>query len=192
MDDASRLSPPAALAGIERDTESLGFAFASEARTGAFLRTLAASRPGGRLLELGTGTGIGTAWLLDGMDAESTILTVDTDAALGEVARKHLGGDSRVTFRIAPGEEVLAELEPASFGLIFADAFPGKFTHLDLALGLLKPGGLHVVDDLLPQASWPEGDELKARFVEELDARDDLVLAKLAWSTGLIVAVRKA
>ena len=52
---------------------------ASEPKTGALLAALAASKPGGRLLELGTGTGLGTAWLLSGMDADSHLDTVDTD-----------------------------------------------------------------------------------------------------------------
>jgi predicted O-methyltransferase YrrM len=38
----------------------------SEPRTGAFLRELCAGKPGGNLLELGTGTGLATAWMLDG------------------------------------------------------------------------------------------------------------------------------
>jgi len=45
------------------------------------LRTLAASKPGGRFLELGTGTGIATAWLLEGMDERSTLISIDNDGA---------------------------------------------------------------------------------------------------------------
>jgi hypothetical protein len=41
-------------------------------RTGCLLATLAATRPGGRLLELGTGVGEGTAWLLSGMPANAS------------------------------------------------------------------------------------------------------------------------
>ena len=54
---------PAALGGIRRDTEGIGFALASEPKTGSLLRALAASKPGGKFLEIGTGTGVGTAWL---------------------------------------------------------------------------------------------------------------------------------
>jgi len=43
------------------ESEELGFTMGSEPRTGALLRTLAASKPGGRFLELGTGTGVGRA-----------------------------------------------------------------------------------------------------------------------------------
>jgi hypothetical protein len=42
------------------DTAAVGFAIASEAKTGALLWALAAAQPGGRLLELGTGTDIAT------------------------------------------------------------------------------------------------------------------------------------
>jgi hypothetical protein len=44
---------PAALNAIEHDTTMVGFTMISESRTGALLRTLAASKPGGALLELG-------------------------------------------------------------------------------------------------------------------------------------------
>jgi predicted O-methyltransferase YrrM len=45
---------PTALPDIERETVALGFDMPSQRRTGAFLRTLAASKPAGRLLELGS------------------------------------------------------------------------------------------------------------------------------------------
>jgi predicted O-methyltransferase YrrM len=51
---------PEHLAAIERATREHGFDMLSERRTGALLRLLAASRPGGRLLELDTGTGLAT------------------------------------------------------------------------------------------------------------------------------------
>jgi predicted O-methyltransferase YrrM len=57
------------------------------------MRSLAASKPGGRLLELGTGTGLSTAWLLDGMDAGSRLLTTDNDPSCLAVAEKHLGSE---------------------------------------------------------------------------------------------------
>jgi predicted O-methyltransferase YrrM len=39
-----------------------GFDASSTAETGRLLETLAASKPGGAFLELGTGMGLGTAW----------------------------------------------------------------------------------------------------------------------------------
>src|SRR5262245_25410557 len=61
MNDRSIPNPPAALQAILRDTAGLGFSMASELQTGSLLRTLAALKPAGRFLELGTGTGVATA-----------------------------------------------------------------------------------------------------------------------------------
>jgi predicted O-methyltransferase YrrM len=130
---------------------------ASEPRTGALSRVLAASKPGGRFLELGTGTGIGTAWLLAGMDANARLDTVDNDVHVLDVARSHLREDSRVAFHLADGADFLAHLPRGEYDLIYADAWPGKFTDLDQALALLRIGGIYFIDDLLPQPNWPEG-----------------------------------
>jgi len=186
--------PPAALAQIERETASLGSAMASDALTGSLLRTLAASKRGGRLLELGTGTGLATAWLLDGMDAASSLLSVDDDPAVVAVARRHLGRDPRVHFVVTDGGDCLAGLarEGSRFDLVFADAWPGKYEHLESALGLVAEGGIYVVDDMLPQPSWPPDHAPRAEaLARTLEDRADLAVTTLGWSTGLIVAVRK-
>jgi predicted O-methyltransferase YrrM len=112
---------------------------------------LAGSKPGGRLLELGTGTGVATAWLLDGMDPATRLETVDSDPSVVEVARIHLGGDPRVRFNIAEGGDWLRRWSGGPFDLVFADAWSGKFSDLDAALRLLAIGGLYVIDDLLRQ-----------------------------------------
>ena len=98
MNDQEINQKPEVLDAIRKDTEELGFTMASEPKTGALLAVLAASKPGGQFLELGTGTGLGTAWLLSGMDADARLDTVDIDADVVAVAKRHLGADSRVTF----------------------------------------------------------------------------------------------
>lgn len=191
MNDQNITQIPAALDGILRDTEHLGFALASELKTGSLLRALAASKPGGRFLELGTGTGVGTAWLLAGMDATARLSTVDNDARVVEIARRHLGHDARVTFHLADGAAFLAQATPQQYDLIYADAWPGKFTHLDLALSLLNIGGIYFIDDLLPQPSWSDGHAPKVpTLIADLEQRRGFVTAKLAWASGLMMLVR--
>lgn len=191
MNELDYLSLPSALALIQADTAALGFAMGSDVLTGALLRTLVASKPAAQILELGTGTGLATAWLLDGMDAEARLTTVDNDPACVAVAERHLGADKRVSFHIADGTEFLAELQGQQFDLIFADTWAGKFNALDLALALLKRGGFYVIDDLLPQPNWPEGHAPKVlHLIETLKQRRNLTLCPLAWSSGLVVAVK--
>jgi len=191
MDDPDITQIPLVLDAIRRDTENLGFTLASEPRTGSVLRALAASKPGGRFLELGTGTGVGTAWLLAGMDARSHLISVDSDATVLDVARRHLAHDARVTFHHADGAAFLEQASPGDFDFIYADAWPGKFTHLELALSLLRTGGIYFIDDLLPQASWPPGHAAKfPALIADLEHRRGFVAARLDWASGLMMLVR--
>src|SRR5262249_43607430 len=191
MNGTVYITPPAVLELIEADTKKIGFNMGSERLTGTLLRALASSKPAANILELGTGTGISASWLLDGMDQDSHLTTVDNDASSVEIARRHLGSDRRITFHVCDGAEFLARSQGRQFEMIFADTWPGKFTHLDLALSLLKTGGLYVADDLLPQPSWPDGHGSKVPpFLEALAQNDSLVICPMAWSTGLVVAVR--
>jgi predicted O-methyltransferase YrrM len=190
MDD-SRITNPSPLEAIIRDTAQIGFTMASERRTGSLLRTLAAAKPGGRFLELGTGTGVGTAWLLEGMDRSSRLDSVDSESAIQEVARRHLGGDPRVAFHTIDGARFLQRAQPSRFDFIYADAWPGKYSHLDLALAALRPGGIYLIDDLLPHANWPDGHAAKVPvLIGDLEARAGFVSTKLAWASGLMIVVR--
>lgn len=191
MDDLAHLNPPATLPAILQRTAALAFPMPSEPRTGAILRVLAASKPGGHLLELGTGTGLSTAWLLDGMDRDATLVSVDIDPVPQAVARDILGGDPRLEIVTADAAGFLRRQVDASFDMIFADAMPGKYEVLDAALALLRPGGLYVIDDMLPQDNWPQDHAEKVpRLVADLAAKAELRIVSLAWSSGLVVGVR--
>ncbi|HKV42971.1 MAG TPA: class I SAM-dependent methyltransferase, partial [Blastocatellia bacterium] len=167
MDDLTLSRIPAQVRDIERETKELGFTMASDTRTGALLRTLAATKPGGAFLELGTGTGLGTAWILAGMDQSSHLLTVDNDEQVVSIARKYLGSDSRAVFNIADGAQFLESISDRRFDFIFADTWAGKYDHLESALRLLSPGAFYIIDDMSPVDSWPEG---HARKVDALDS----------------------
>jgi predicted O-methyltransferase YrrM len=182
---------PAAWTTIQARTAALGFDMPSEGDTGALLRLLAASKPGGRLLELGTGTGLATAWLLDGLDAVARLVSVDVDPVVQGVAREHLK-DERLRFVLADGLDYVLSQPPGSLDLIFADAWPGKYEALDETLALLKRGGLYVIDDMLPQPNWPEGHQARVdALIERLDNHPDLVVTRIVWASGLIVAARR-
>lgn len=193
MNDTEIFRRPAGISDIVAETAALSFNMASEAKVGALLAVLAASKPGGRLLELGTGTGHGTAWLLSGMDATATLDSVDTDETVVAVARRHLGGDRRVTFHVTDGAAFLQTEGLQPFDVIYADAWPGKFSHLDEALSLLRPGGVYVIDDLLPQDNWPDGHAPKVPvLINEIERRSDFSTVRLAWASGLMLVVRRA
>jgi predicted O-methyltransferase YrrM len=193
MNDADIRRQPDVIRSIVSDTEAMSFNMISEPKVGALLAVLAASKPAGRFLELGTGTGHGTAWLLAGMDAASTLDTVDTDERVVAVARRHLGDDQRVRFHLMDGAQFLQQAEPGQLDVVYADAWPGKFSHLDEALALLRPGGMYVIDDLLPQPNWPEGHAPKVpALITEIERREQFATVRLAWASGLMLVVRRA
>jgi methylase of polypeptide subunit release factors len=63
-------------------------------------------KPGGAILELGTGTGLGTASLLAGMNAAVTLVTVELSQPLSGIAREEIA-DPRVEWVIADGGDWL-------------------------------------------------------------------------------------
>jgi len=193
MDDLKFVNPPAALDAILEDTKRLGFGMASEPLVGALLRVLSMSKPSGRFLELGTGTGLGTAWILSGMSAGATLISVDTDGEAQAVAARHLGSDGRLRLLNENAFDYLAAQPPRSFDLVFADAMPGKYDALDLSLALVKPGGFWIGDDLLPQPNWPEGHAAKIPdLLETLSNHAEFATLPMVWASGVVVAVRKA
>jgi len=191
MEDLSLFVPPAKLAGILARTAAIGFQMGSEPRTGSLLRTLAASKPGGRFLELGTGTGIATSWLLDGMDAASGLVSVDVDANVQTIAREELS-DPRLILVTEDAIAFLRRQTAGSFDLLFADALSGKYEGLDEALRVVKPGGFYIIDDMLPQPNWPEGHAAKVPvLIRELAARQDFRVVPMDWASGIVIAVRR-
>jgi predicted O-methyltransferase YrrM len=192
FDDNAAAAPPA-WREIDRRSRALGFDMPSEPGAGAMLRLLAASKPGGRLLELGTGTGLATAWLLAGMGQGASLVSVDSDQAVQAVAREVLGVDPRVTFVIADGLDHVRTQSPGSLDLIFADAWPGKYEGLDETLALLAPGGLYVVDDMSRQPNWPQGHQPRVdALAARLKSHPDLTTVALGWASGLVIAARRS
>jgi predicted O-methyltransferase YrrM len=162
LDDSGAQAVPHVWSEIERRTAELGFDMPSDMRAGALLKALAASKPHGRLLELGTGTGLATACLLAGMDSASRLVSVDIDVRVQAVARDLLGSDSRVSFELADGREFIHTQHQQSYDLVFADAWAGKYDGLDDALTLVRHGGFFIGDDMLPQANWPDNHQERA------------------------------
>ena len=193
MNDLDYIQPPDLAPAIAAHTEVLSFPMQSESRTGALLRTLAASKPGGRFLELGTGTGMGTAWLLDGMDKSSKLTSVDTNLQWQAAAKDVLGHDTRLRLVLEDAADFLRRQPAHSYDLVFADAIRGKYEALEEALAVVKPGGFYIIDDMLPQPSWPEGLAERIPVLLECLAGDKrFQLVPMAWASGVVVLVRKA
>ncbi|MCM4170983.1 SAM-dependent methyltransferase [Arenibacter sp. TNZ] len=192
MNDLNILDRPVQHADIEKRSKEIGFAMSSDLYIGVLLKSLIASKPNSRFLELGTGIGLSLSWMVAGMDEESELITIDNDPKLSEIAMDYFGQDARVKIICEDGSEWLKNYKGEKFDLVFADAWPGKYSELEELLDLINVGGFYVVDDLIQQPNWPKGHpENVKRFVDYLEGRKDLIITKMNWSTGLIIAVKK-
>ena len=191
MNDNNNLKESPVVEAIWRDSFKTEFSMASDPLTCSLLRTLAAAKPSGRFLELGSGTGLSTAWILEGMDYDSSLITVDNDESFLSILRENLGHDSRLEIVCADGDDYLRSLESETFDFIFADTWSGKYRLLDETLKLLKPCGLYVIDDMLPQSNWPEGHAEKvADLIAKLEQNENMWVTKISWASGIILATK--
>lgn len=105
MNDLEIKNIPDSYTKILKETEQRGFTMPSDLKTCSLLKTLVASKPFGNFLELGTGTGLSTSWMLDGMDSASVLTSVDNDSTFQDIARKYLHTDPRLVLVEADGED---------------------------------------------------------------------------------------
>ena len=120
---------------------------------GRFLAMLAAGCIGGRIGELGTGVGIGTAWIASAMPADCTLITAEIDQQLASAARELLAEDARV--EVITGDAVSIMSSRGPFDLLFADGGVRDDAGHAALVSLLRIGGRIVVDDVTPERALP-------------------------------------
>jgi predicted O-methyltransferase YrrM len=171
-----------------------GFGLSSGDDVGRLLAVLAAAVPAhGRILELGTGTGCGLAWIAHGVGdrRDVEVVSVERDPASHRAAAG-LPWPAHVTLR--SGDALDAVADPQGFDLIFADAEGGKTEGIERTIAALRPGGVLVMDDMSPVPGDEEHERLQP-LIEAAGAavmrHPDLVAHHLEWATGVIVAARR-
>lgn len=191
MNQSDINNKPRVHATIEAKCQEIGFTMPSDLYIGTLLKTLVASKPCGNFLELGTGIGLSLSWMADGLDDCSNIISIDNDPKLIRIVSQLFKLDSRINILCQDGAEWIENYAGDKFDLIFADAWPGKYSNLDEVLDMLKIGGIYVIDDMDEQPNWPEGHAEKAEnLIKTLEAREDFCLTKMNWSTGVILMTK--
>lgn len=124
---------------------------------GAFMSLLVKITGARKCLEVGTFTGYSALCLASAMPADGHLYCCDVDANWTSIAQRYwqdAGITGRITLTLAPAAETLQKLLDAghgrSFDLIFLDADKVNYdTYYELALKLLRSGGLLLVDNVL-------------------------------------------
>jgi len=121
---------------------------------------LAASRPNGKLAEIGTGTGVGAAWIAWAMGPEASFVTAEADDDRAAVCARLFAGSPNVRVLLGDWHEVLPPEAP--FDLLFFDGGGWKRSppaqmraESERALELVSPGGIVAMDNLTPEHLWP-------------------------------------
>jgi predicted O-methyltransferase YrrM len=127
---------------------------------GRLLGVLAASRPRGRLAEIGTGTGVGAAWVASSMGPEASFVTVEADSERAAACERLFADQPHVRVLHGDWHEVLPPEAP--FDLLFFDGGGWKRSppaqmraESERALELVAAGGVVVMDNLTPEHLWP-------------------------------------
>ncbi len=166
-----------------------GFISSTRHETGRLLAALAASRTG-TLAELGTGTGVGSAWLSSGAPKEARIVSAELDPALAEDVSQIF--EDVENLQIVSGDWSTLE-QYAPFSLVFVDVRE-VMEQIDVLASLLEPGGIAVLDDFVPSAHWPpivdgQVDTVRERWLT--DERFAAVELMIDEGASLLIATRR-
>lgn len=170
---------------------------------GAVLRLVAAALGARAVVEVGTGAGVGSLWLLRGMPSDGVLTTIDAEVGHQRAAKELLAAagvrPARVRAIAGRPADVLPRLADATYDLVVVGgdvhAYPAT---VEEAVRLLRPGGVLAVDGALghDRVADPARRDAATTAVRDVvrRVRDDerLLPALLPTGDGLLLAVRTA
>ena len=101
-------------------TERLGFEKSCLPEVGRLLHVLAGSRGRERVAEIGTGAGVGAAWIVSALPPQTPFFTAELDPARAAAARELFAADENVRVLEGDWRELLPREAP--FDFVFYDA----------------------------------------------------------------------
>jgi predicted O-methyltransferase YrrM len=158
---------------------------------GRLLAMLTAARPRGRVAEIGTGCGVGSAWIASALGPEAALVSVESDEERAAAAGRLFAEQPNV--RILHGDWHVVLPPEAPFDLVFFDGGHWKRGDVpaesEAVLGLVAAGGIVVVDDLTPEELRPEERRDRPDPVRELWLGDPRLRAVEILTTPRTVAI---
>ncbi|MFE9279561.1 O-methyltransferase [Paenibacillus glucanolyticus] len=157
---------------------------------GRLLAVLAASvSEGGSILEIGTGVGVGTAWIASGLSGNKRVrlITIENKP---ERAAHSLNYNWPIPVSIITGDYMEYHDKLGKFDLIFADAAAGKWSGLELTIASLKSGGILIVDDMAPPFHSQNEEVAKKRVEDRLFHHPELLSVKIDIAGGIIISTK--
>lgn len=167
---------------------------------GALMRVLAAAVQARSAVEIGTGSGVGSLYLLAGMHPEGVLTTIDPEVENQRAARESFTEakirPARVRTIAGSPRDVVGRLTDHAYDLV---SFPAHADHapelLAHATRLLRPGGVLVIPHALfhDRVADPTARDAATRAVRELlrevEQSEDLITALTGSGDGVLAAV---
>jgi len=115
--------------------------------SGAFLQTLARALRAKSVVELGTGTGVGTLWLAEGVEEGGTITSIDSEAEHVQLAREACEemeiSSQRVRLIHGSPYDILNKLTDSGYDMIVVRDYSGDLLDLvEQSHRILRTGGI--------------------------------------------------
>ena len=172
---------------------------------GQFMALLVQLLGATKTLEVGVFTGYSSLCVALALPPTGKIVACDVSEEYTAIARRYwqqAGVADKIDLRLAPAldtlEQLLASGQAGTFDFAFIDAdkenYPGYY---DLALQLIRPGGLIAIDNVLwsgrvadPQVQDNSTQAIRA-FNEKLHHDDRVSLSLVPIADGLTLALRK-
>ena len=175
-----------------------------DAEVGALLRVLAIAIGAKHILEIGTAIGYSGIWLAGALPPGGMLVTLEMDEDRARRARENFaraGISDRANVVIGDAQRMLAKMS-GPFDLIFQDGDKQLYTPLlDRLVGLLRPGGLLVTDNVLwdgevvPGYKKPTRDAAQTRAIaeynERLNTHPQLMTTTIPLRDGVAIAVKR-
>lgn len=170
------VAPPDLFERLERETYAAfpGTTMLTGRTEGQFLRLLASMVGARRILEIGMFTGYSGLMMASALPDDGELHTCDVDPKAEAIARRFFDESPhgrKIHIHMGPALETLPELE-GPFDFAFVDADKENYPHyLDPVIGLLRPGGLLAVDNVLWSGDVLDPRDAEARAIHELNER---------------------
>lgn len=135
------------------EAKRLGFESSCRDEDGALLHVLAGRRGTLRAGEIGTGAGVGAAWIVSALQPGTRFVTVEIDAERAAAAAALFAEDADV--RVLHGDWRRLLPPEAPFDFLFVDGGDAK-DDVEAMLGLLAPRATAVLDDFWFDPALPD------------------------------------
>ena len=197
---------PSSLARLREETAGLDQAhYQISPEQGQLIGFLLETIGARRTLDIGTFTGYSALVAALSMPEDGRVVALDTSEDFTAIARRHwqaAGVAERIDLRLGPAveslEALLADGGAGQFDFAFIDADKERYdTYYELALRLLRPGGLAAVDNTLWRGRVADPDDHRDKtesfraFNAKLQADERIALAMLPVGDGVTLARKR-